>query len=107
MTDETDTNNGFRREKRTNDGVSFDMSALQFITNMEGEIIDISDAFCQRMGFLKEELLGVTWEDTGLLTEESRKKILFRNVSRLVGKEKPVFTVDVKTHEGGIIISRD
>ncbi len=103
MTDETYTNNGFGREKRTNDGFSFNISTLHFITNKKGEFIDVSDAFCQKVGFLKEELLGVAWEDTGLLTEESRKKILFRNVSRLVGKEKPVFTVDVKTREGGTI----
>jgi PAS domain S-box-containing protein len=103
MTDETYTNNGFGREKRTNDGFSFNMSALHFITNKKGEIIDVSDAFCQKIGFLKEELLGVALEDTGLLTEESRKKILYRNVSRLVGKEKTVFMLDVKTHEGGFI----
>ncbi|MCJ7698173.1 MAG: PAS domain S-box protein, partial [Thermoplasmata archaeon] len=103
MTDETYTNNGLEREKRTNDGFSFNMSTLQFITNKKGEIIDVSDAFCQKVGFLKEELLGVALEDTGLLTEESRKKILYRNVSRLVGKEKTVFMLDVKTHEGGFI----
>ena len=103
MTNKTHINNSSGREKQINDTFTYHMNNLQFITNKKGEIIDVSDAFCQRVGRPKEELLGVALEDTGLLTEESRKKILYRNIFRLVGKEKPVLILEVKTREGSSI----
>jgi PAS domain S-box-containing protein len=101
MTDDTSITNG--RDKQTNDAFSYHLSNLQFIINKKGEIIDISDAFCSRVGRQKEDLIGMSLEDTGLLTEESRKTFMVRNVSRLVGKEKPFFNLDVKTMDGAVL----
>jgi len=38
-----------------------------------------------------------------LLTEDSRKKVMYRNVSRLVGKEKPFYSLEIKTRNGNVI----
>ena len=82
---------------------SYDTNALRFIVNKKGGLIDISDAFCQLIGRKKEELLGEPFEETGILTEESRKKMIYRNISRLIGKETPSFTIEMVTKEQGII----
>ena len=42
-----------------------------------------------------------TWE-ASFLTEKARKKALYRNVFRLIGKETPVYTLDVIAKSGDI-----
>ncbi len=70
---------------------------LSFVTNKKGELIEISDLFCKKVGCVREDILGVSLEDIGLLTEESRKKVMYRNVSRLVGKREVLFNIDQRT----------
>ena len=75
------TNSSYKRKDSSggenfnqNDLVDFNDRSLSFVTNNNGELIDASDAFCQRLGCKKDEILGSTLGDAGLLTEESHKK---------------------------------
>jgi len=77
-----------------------DNQSLSFITNRKGQLTQVSDIFCQQLGCTKKEILGLTLEDTGLLTEESRKKIMYRHVSRLIGKHSPFYSFDIKKSDG-------
>ena len=89
--------------KKEDDSIYLADQNLSFVTNKKGELIEVSDLFCKKLGCVKDDILGLALEDIGLLTEESRKKILYRNVSRLVGREKPYFNIDIKTRDGRII----
>ncbi|GAG47362.1 unnamed protein product, partial [marine sediment metagenome] len=78
--------NTYRKEKngieRYNEDDSFYLNEknFSFVTNKKGELIEVSDLFCKKLGCVKDDILGLTLEDTGLLTEESRKKMMYRNV---------------------------
>ena len=89
--------------KKEDDSLYLADHNLSFVTNKKGELIEVSDLFCKKLGCVKDDILGLALEDTGLLTEESRKKMMYRNVSRLVGKEKPVYTLDVKNKNEDIL----
>ncbi|RLF32958.1 MAG: hypothetical protein DRN08_06045, partial [Thermoplasmata archaeon] len=74
-----------------------------FITNKRGEFIDVNEAFCKQIGYAKDELLGLPLEETFFLTEDARKTVMYRNVSRLIGKNTPVYTLDVQTKKGDVL----
>ena len=76
---------------------------ISFIINRKGELLEASDLFCKKVGCKKKDLLGLGLEDIELLTEDSRKKVMYRNVSRLVGKEKPFYSLEIKTRNGNVI----
>lgn len=74
-----------------------------FITDKKGEIIGVNNAFCQKIGRSKEEILRMNIWEASFLTEKARKKALYRNVFRLTGKETPVYTLDVIVKSGDIL----
>jgi len=103
MTDDSFQKNYSGNDSWNQDSPSNNTNALHFIVNKKGELIDISDALCQVIGRKKEDLLGEPFEETRILTEESRKNMMYRNISRLIGNEKPSFTIEMVTKEQGII----
>ena len=62
--------------KKEDDSLYLADQNLSFVTNKKGELIEISDLFCKKVGCVREDILGVSLDDTGLLTEESRKKVM-------------------------------
>ena len=75
-----------------------------FIINKKGEFINANNAFCQTIGRSKEEILGINIGEASFLTESARKKAKYRNLSRLIGKETPVYTLDVITKSGDLFL---
>ncbi len=71
-----------------------------FILNRKGEIVAVNNAFCQLVGWAREDLIGMRFQDSSLLTPESRKKANLRHVSKLIGKEQPTYSIDVQTSKG-------
>jgi len=74
-----------------------------FILNNNGEFIDINDNFCQKLGCTKERILGKTIEETSFLTDHSRKQLIHRRDSNLIGKETAIHCFDVVTQEGDVL----
>ena len=74
-----------------------------FVINRKGEFTDVNDAFCQKIGIKSENVLGRNIGDVSFLTEESRKEASLRHVSRLLGKETPVYKLDVITKRGDVV----
>ena len=74
-----------------------------FIINRKGEFTDVNNAFCQKIGRSEEEILGMRIGEASFLTEEARKKAMYRHVSRLIGRETPVYTLDVITKSGFVL----
>jgi len=89
--------------KKENDSRYLGDQSLSFVTNKKGELLEASDLFCKKVGCVRDDILGLALEDAGILTEESCKKVMYRNVSRLVGKEKPFYSLEIKTPEGNIV----
>ena len=74
-----------------------------FVLNKKGEIIAVNNEFCQTIGRSKEELIGVHIGDANFLTDDSRKKANYRHLSRLLGKETPVYTLEMITKSGDVL----
>ena len=74
-----------------------------FVINRKGKFADVNDTFCKKIGIKKHEVLGTPVGDAKFLTEDSRKKVMFRHVSRLIGKETPVYTLDAFTKGGDVL----
>ena len=74
-----------------------------FIINKQGEFIAANNAFCQTIGRSKVEILGKNIGEAIFLTQSARKKAMYRNLSRLIGKEIPVYTLDFIAKSGDVI----
>lgn len=74
-----------------------------FLLNRKGEIVAVNNAFCQLVGWTTEDLVGMRFQDSSLLTPESRKKANLRHVSKLIRKEQPTYSVDVQTSSSGVL----
>jgi PAS domain S-box-containing protein len=77
-----------------------------FIIDRKGEFIDVNDAFCKKLGLSKKEIIGTRIGEANFLTESGRKEAMYRHVSRLIGKETPIYTLDVMTRDGGCSLLR-
>ena len=75
-----------------------------FVVNKYGNFIAVNNAFCEIIGLSKEKILGINIGDASFLTKSSRKKARYRNVSRLIGKEVPVYTLDVIIKNGDVLL---
>jgi len=75
-----------------------------FILNKHGDFIAVNNAFCQIIGRQENEIVGINIGDASFLTKSARKKARYRNVSRLMGKEVPVYTLDVIIKNGDILL---
>ncbi|MFO7678356.1 MAG: PAS domain-containing protein, partial [Thermoplasmatota archaeon] len=80
-----------KREK----AVNFDEQPSSFIVNKIGKLIDVSGSFCQQLGYDKEYLIGSQLEEIKNLTEDSRRNIRLRNVSKLIGNANPSYTMEI------------
>jgi len=74
-----------------------------FIINKKGQISDVNDAFCQTVGVKSKDIVGRNFSDLYFLTDDAKKQMRYRNVSRLIGKETPYFTLDTISKNGEII----
>jgi len=74
-----------------------------FITNKKGELIDVNESFSKKLGFTKEEIVGVSLQEASFLTEEARKQAMYRHITKLIGKETPFYSLDVQTPKGDIL----
>jgi PAS domain S-box-containing protein len=92
---------GTNKEPPSNNSNS---NAPVFILNKNGEFIAVNNAFCQIIGRPENEILGINIGDARFLTQSARKKARYRNVSRLMGKEVPVYTLDVIIKNGDILL---
>ena len=93
----------YKEEDNENDSFYMDNNIPAFITNRKGEIVDANDVFCQKIKCVKDEILGLTIEDTGLLTEESSKNAMYQHVSRLIGRGENDYSLDIKNKKGDIL----
>ena len=75
-----------------------------FVINKHGEFIAVNNAFCQIIGRSKEEILGINIGDASFLTTSARKKARYRNAFSLIGKETPVYTLDVIKKNGDVLL---
>jgi len=76
---------------------------LHFVVNKKGELIKVSDLLCKKVGCAQEDILGMTLEDTKLLTKEGRKSIMLRKASRLIGKDNPFYNLEIKTTDNNVL----
>ena len=60
--------NSYKKEDSENDTFYLNHHNPIFVINKKGKLIDANDAFCQKLGCTKDDLLGLTLEETGLLT---------------------------------------
>lgn len=74
-----------------------------FIIDRDGKFIDVNNAFCEKIGRTKEEILRLNIEEANFLTKNACEKALLRNVSRLIGKETRVYTLDVIAKSGDVL----
>ena len=74
-----------------------------FIISRKGKISEVNNAFCQKIGLSKHEILGTHIGDAVFLTKDARKKAMQRHVSRLIGKETPFYTIDAIDRTGDIV----
>jgi len=74
-----------------------------FILSRKGEFSEVNNAFCQKIGLSKHEILGTHIGDAVFLTESARKKAMHRHVSRLIGKETPFYTLDAIDRAGDVV----
>ena len=74
-----------------------------FIVNKKGGITEVNDAFCKKLGCTRNEILGTALQDSSFLTEDSRKQVMRRQLAKLIGKEAPLYSLDVKTNDGDIL----
>ena len=95
--------NSCKNKDDENDSFHENSHTPSFVIDKKGRLLDVNNAFCQKLGCNKDEVLGLKLKDTGLLTEESRKKMMWMHVSRLIGKRKPFFTIDVTTKDGDVL----
>ncbi len=74
-----------------------------FVINRKGELIDVNEAFCEELGVSRGEILGINIGEASFLTDESRKKAMYRHVSKLIGKETPAYNLEAVTTRGDTI----
>ena len=74
-----------------------------FIVNRKGNITDVNDAFCKKIGIKSDDIVGRNIENVSFLTDEARKNARLRHVSRLLGKETPEYSLDAITKTGEIV----
>jgi len=93
------------RESYNDQPYSFYLSSDEpiFIVNKAGKIIDSNDAFCKNIGYSKNEIKGVPLQDSIFLTPDSRKKAMYRQIAKLVGKQAPFYILNVQTKKGNIV----
>jgi len=94
----------FRDTTKNTPSIYLNSSNPVFILNKHGDFIAVNNPFCQILGRSKDEILGINIGDASFLTKSSRKKARYRNVSRLIGKEVPVYTLDVVIKNGDILL---
>ncbi len=92
--------NLWNRKDNRDDSFCNDNNVPSFNIDKKGKIIDINNAFCQELGCNKEEVLGLFLKDIDFITEQSRKKIRWRQILKLFGTVNPNFKINMRTHEG-------
>ena len=82
----------------------FDQAAdLIAIIDLEGNFIDLNRKFEEEAGWTRVEMIGRNVLTSGVVTEESARKISFHLSQLVQGKEIPIFEVDGVRKDGGII----
>jgi len=83
--------------------LALDTNKPAFITDNQGRIIYVNDAFCKKIGFQEDRVLGSVLHESSFLTKDAKKKVMHRQIERLIGKETPVYNLDFKTNAGDIL----
>ena len=74
-----------------------------FILNKKGELINVNDAFCKKLGLLKKDILGSNLQESSFLTQGSQRQVSYRQIAKLIGKEAPFYELDVRNNKGDIL----
>lgn len=72
-----------------------DENVLMSITDEDGVIVDVSSAFCQFVGYSKDELIGHTHR---ILKDENNEKSFYENMWKVI-KEGKVFKSELKNRK--------
>lgn len=68
-----------------------------FLIDKEGVFQEVSDVFCQKVGYDREDIIGKSFlEPIDFLPEESRKKAIENMVRRIEEGEIPPYTIEVE-----------
>ena len=73
-----------------------------FVIDRKGNFTNINDAFSEKIGIPKDKILGTNIGDVSFLTKASQKEARLRHVTRLLGKQTPVYSLDVIDKDGDI-----
>ena len=97
------------KKDKVADGTNEDFASMYlknknpvFIVNKKGKITEINDSFSKKIGVKKKNILGRDLSELNFLTDESKKKAKYRHISRLIGKEKPFYMLDIIDKKGNI-----
>ncbi|OKY78479.1 MAG: Signal transduction histidine kinase with PAS and PocR sensory domain [Candidatus Methanohalarchaeum thermophilum] len=76
-----------------------------YILDRKGEIEEVNQAFCEKSGYDKDEIIGKTVNELPFLTEETKKMVLEGFRKRMAGEKvpfemEPPYTVQVETKDG-------
>ena len=71
-----------------------------FITNKNGELVSVNNVFCEKLGCIKKEILGMPLEDTGFFVQ-GVQQIKHRKLTR--GKDSSFYMVEVRTSKGDVL----
>ena len=73
------------------------------IIDLQGNFMDLNRKFEEEAGWSPEEMIGRNVLTSGIVTEESARKVSFYLSQLVQGKEIPIFEVDGVRKDGGII----
>jgi len=86
-----------------NQDFGLDTDKPAFVTDKKGRIINVNDAFLKQLGFQQDEIVGTVLQESSFLTKDAQKQVMRRQIARLIGKETPSYTLDVKTGKGDLL----
>jgi len=94
---------GINSKNIEKENLDLDTNRPAFITDNRGKIIYVNDALCKKLGFQEDELVGSVLQESSFLTKDSQKKVMYRQIARLIGKEKPFYNLKFKTNTGDVL----
>ncbi len=84
--------------------VLFDQAAdLIAIVDIHGNLLDLNKKFEEESGWSRDEMICKNVFSSGIITEESVRKVSFHLTRLLQGKEPPIFEVTGVRKDGGIV----
>jgi PAS domain S-box-containing protein len=96
-------NNEIQKVDSQSSSFYLDSDEPVFIVNKKGELVDVNDVFCKKIGFNKKDIVGTAFQESVFLTQDSRKQMMYRQIAKLIGRQTPFYSLDIKTKKGAVL----